>query len=180
MCKTWGPASRFQPTAGSSSRTADNPLGSCLRENEIKGNLHAKHVSVLCHALVLNKGYYSIENPLGSYLFLHPGIMSLSQTRGSFFCCFDQCLFGLQLPGCDADHYIRKRTRILTNVDELTDLEGLCAGPSADHKHEHCWGSRIVDGKHISLTSSAATYPIKLCRRWAKCIQKLYKRLDPP
>lgn len=178
VCRSWGPASRFQPARSRSSRTRENPLGSGLRSVEVQGNTHAAHVARLCSALVKVGGKFSIENPKGSYVFLHPDIGALSNLCETVFVDFDQCAYGLQLAGAGEHFYARKRTTIFTNCLELKMLERRCPGISATHKHDHCWGARVVNGKSVRLTSSAAHYPKELCKSFAAACHECRQNLS--
>lgn len=166
-CRSWGPASWFQPLRSRSTRTKENPLGSMQRPTEIEGNLQAENVARLCRALIKVSGYFSIENPGGSMLFHHPHIKALASSTNSIFVRLDQCMYGLTLPGSLPGEFCRKRTCIFTNMLELKDLEITCSGQTKLHRHVHAWGSRKINGKSVCMTSAAAAYPPKLCKAWA-------------
>lgn len=99
VIRSWGPASRFQPVRSRSSRTRDNPVGLELSPSEIQGNVHARHVARLCQALLRVGGYFGVENPKGSYVFLHPDLAAVGRHSSVFMAHFDQCAYGLALPG---------------------------------------------------------------------------------
>jgi len=159
VCRSWGPASRFQPERSRSTRTKENPLGTGERPAEIQGNLHADHVCRLLVALLANGCYFTLENPAGSYVFRHPRILAALEGHFHMFVTLDQCQYGLKLPGCKSNEFCRKRTTILTNIPELRDLAKLCPGTSASHKHVHAWGSAKVGNKLMRMSTAAAHYP---------------------
>jgi len=100
------------------SRSRDNPYGG-KHEREIVGNKHAAFV-VKCIRLILRVGgYFSVENPTSSYLWVLPSFkrlanhVSVSKTR------LHQCEFGLTFPDCP-EKRCQKDTIILSNVPELS------------------------------------------------------------
>ena len=80
---------------------------------------------------------------------------------------FDQCAYGLQLPGHPPGTYCKKRTGLLTSLGALRDVEKRWPGMSEGHCHEYAWGSREVGGKQVKLATAAGAYPPSLCKRWA-------------
>ena len=178
VCSTWGPASRFQPIKSRSTRSRTCILGDGSKPKEVQGNIQAHHVGLLCSALIQHHGYFSIENPAGSYVFMHPNIQCLSNHIGVYMFNLDQCSFGLQLPGSAPHHFVRKRTSILSNMPELFQLSRKCPGISNMHQHERCWGSRSREGqqKSISLTSASARYTSSMCNLWAQCCKECFSK----
>ena len=84
---------------------------------------------------------------------------------------FDQCMFKLTPPHLMKSNtkevYIKKPTRILTNMSTLCQLSQKC-----DKKHAHfeCMGSVRVDGMRVGVASSAGCYPPALCAAWARAV----------
>ena len=64
-CKTWGAAARLNGCT----RTASCPEGDGTLPREVNANLEVGRVCALCAALVSVGGFFSIENPAGSYIF---------------------------------------------------------------------------------------------------------------
>ena len=83
---------------------------------------------------------------------------------------FDQCAYGLQLPGADCYTFCRKRTCIYSNDLSLKKLSRYCPGLSKTHKHDHAWGSIKIAGKRFSKAAAAGRYPNQLCHDWAECL----------
>ena len=85
------------------------------------------------NTLVRNKlltktgGFWSIENPRSSLLWCFPGISEL----GGFTIDFDACAFGAKFP---EKGFIKKPTRIFTNLPALRSLGRRCPGT---HLHTH-------------------------------------------
>ena len=169
-CKSWGPAARLNKCT----RSGDCPGGDGSLERELLGNRLADVVGQLCQLLIDNGGYYSIENPAGSYLFKYAPICRLI---GQLF-NFCQCAYGLVLPGAQQHHYCRKNTSILSNLPELVILQLSCPGISATHVHDVAWGSRKLDGRTVSLARSAGAYPPNLCMAWAQAVAAAWKRFS--
>ena len=173
-CKTWGPAARR--SGCTRTRLAPGEDGSLTRE--IKANEEARVVAMLCALLAKHGGFFSIENPAGSYLFLYEPIAALSRDFECYVASFPQCAYGLQLPGAPPDTFCRKNTYLLTNMNTLRQLSVKCPGLSETHHHETAWGSRIVNGERIQLTSAAGQYPLNLCNRWAQITSKFFQDLS--
>ena len=83
--------------------------------------------------------YFRHLNPYDSFLWLSAVMSELFEFVGAAGCLveFDQCAFGLQLPGADRYTLCRKRTCIYTNGLSLTKLSRYCPGLSKYHKHDH-------------------------------------------
>jgi hypothetical protein len=166
-CRSWGPAGKRNH--GTRTKTAPEGVGALPRE--LQGNAEAVIVALLCRELIDSAGYFSIENPYPSYLWNFREITALSTYTPCFMITFDQCSYSLQLPASRQVDFCRKRTALLTNVSSLARLERKCPGVCATHQHEHAWGSRLVDGKHVKLTKLAGAYPQELCASWASLLK---------
>ena len=66
------------------------------------------------------------------------------------------------------------RIAILTNLVGLCTLKLSCPGFSHTHRHESAWGSRVVQGKSVSLARAAGAYPEGLCKVWAHKVKEAY------
>ena len=128
----------------------------------------------MCERLVSVKGFYSIENPAGSYIFKYSPVLQLSKLSDSWLINFAQCVYGLQLPGASAHAYCRKNNSLLTNMIALRVLAAKCPGISKFHRHEIAWGSKKVNGKVVKLAASAGKYPVSLCEHWAQAVKLAY------
>ena len=94
-CSSWGPAGRLN--LGTRSKTRPEGDGSLPRG--AVGNHRADQTAKLCQALVKVNGYFSIENPAGSYLFLYSPITDLGRATSCYPVRFCQCAYGLRFPG---------------------------------------------------------------------------------
>ena len=96
---------------------------------------------------------WSIENPTNSYLWSIRDYKKLRE--GAMFVIFDSCIHGGSR---------KKSTGLLTTLEALIALEGVCQG---DHDHLE-WGHvRNHDGTIVFDTSKEAAYPKLLCERFA-------------
>ena len=75
------------------------------------------------------------------------------------------------MPGAEPDSFCRKLTIFLGNFQEILALERACPGLSASHRHEHAFGSRVVDGKCVKLAAAAGHYPFDLVKALAGIIK---------
>ena len=131
-----------------------------------------------CRALISVGGFFSIENPAGSYLFGYCEIAQLSSLCTCYLVKFAQCAFGLKFPDSKPNEFCRKNTYVLSNMKELRELSRKCPGISRRHKHAHAWGSVKVKGKVRNRASLAGAYPPELCRCWAPCVRDCHISLE--
>ncbi len=164
-CASWSAIQRMN----GGTRRAGRPQGAGVRLNEERANGLAEWVAVACRGLVAVGGFFSIENPKGSYLCEFSPIDALRALDGVVDVVFDQCMYGL---GKDTDGAgpcrVKKGTRILTNRGSLAELALKC-----DHSHEHmcCLGHVKVSGCTRSLPKLAGQYPIALTKKWASLVR---------
>ena len=127
--------------------------------------------------LVLHRagGFWSIENPESSLLWLLKDFIRLAELPGAFVVTFDQCAYGAPS---------RKPTRILTNAPWLRACAGKCED-APPHVHVELRG-KVEDlrpGQHgmVWRTTLAAEYPEGMCNAWARALlgwsDKLEERL---
>ena len=104
--------------------------------------------------------YYSIENPSRSKLWDSNPMLSLHTDRHSYFLEFHTCGYGASC---------KKQTKIFTNLPGLFVLSRFC---TRDHKHDHLQGKVRIANKHgqawINRTALAGSYPMQLCKAWAR------------
>jgi hypothetical protein len=148
------------------------PEGNGTLQREITANLQVERMCKLLSALMYAGGYFTLENPHSSYIFSFGAMLPIRSRHDVFLYSFDQCRFGMQLPGAESHTFCRKRTSILTNIPCLRVLEGFCEGISSRHQHEACWGTRKVGGKNVNLCAAAGLYPTKLCNSIAGCVHQ--------
>ena len=163
------PCSSFSimQTMNGGTRTSSNPEGTGERKNEICGNELADVVCELCWLLYKSKGFFSIENPLSSFLWKYGPVDLLNEI--AFDVDFDQCQFGLAPPHAaetnQRDLFIKKATRLRTNLQELKGLGVRCQG---GHRHYRCLGSVRAGGRCVRISEAAGHYPRDLCAAWAR------------
>ena len=161
-CTSWGSLNTYN--GGTRRRWC--PDGSDdLLPREALGNAQSVAVAGLCALLDKVGGLFSVENPRASYLWLSGPFLKLQQSLGDRFIVtdFDQCQYGLQLPGSKSHEFCRKSTRIVGNFVELSAICLKCSGKTPRHQHIHAIGSVSVDGKRISRAGAAGRYPKGLC-----------------
>ena len=159
VCTSWGPASRMS----GGSRRPHCLYGNPPTERERRGNVQAMHMCSLLNALIDSGGFFTVENPAGSYLWDTKWVQRICKKTETYFVTFDQCQFGLRPPAARRHEYTRKRTTIWTNMKSFQDLAILCCGCSFSHVHVHAWGVRSVSGKCVRLACAAGSYPTALC-----------------
>ena len=159
--------SLLQTLFNGGTRTADRPQGDGSLDREVHGNNQATAVAKLCWAQHRANGWFSIENPRGSFVWNFGPILELAS-----ICIdvdFDMCEYGLLPPHLtESDSvFIKKPTRLRTNLNALSALSCKCSGT---HKHFACMGHVRVGGKSVRVSTAAGVYPRRLCRRWAKLV----------
>jgi hypothetical protein len=168
-CSSW---SQLQSINGGTRRNA-RPEGDGTLEREAKGNSQAKVVSDLCRLQSEMGNYYSVENPLSSFLWKCECFVGLKEDTKAVGVEFCQCVFGL---GVNIDEgggipqhrrLIKKPTRILTNMRSLLLLKRDCA---CSKPHLPCYDTVICGGKHRKVSCLAGVYPPELCSEWAKIV----------
>ena len=154
-------------------RRSERPLGGDEPlPREILGNKQAERMALLLKAQTDVGGLWSVENPRGSYLFSAPPILDLQHYANAETVHFDQCSYGLRLPGDLDYHYVKKGTTILTNIRDLHCLSSSCPGLSDTHRHTWCIGTGTYHGKTYKRSAAAAHYPVKLCEAWARGVAR--------
>ena len=176
-CKSWSQLQRMN----GGTRRKSTPAGDGSNPHEERANILARRIALLCRDQHKCGNYFSVENPRGSYLWDFESIAALG--RISYEVDFDQCMYGLLPPHLtdESKTYIRKSTRLLTNMVELKSLSKAC-----DHCHKHytCLGSVRVRGQTIQVSAAAGRYPSRLCRAWAASVaeaagRRLHRRAVP-
>jgi hypothetical protein len=173
-CRTWGPAGRL---AGGTRRAAQ-PLGDGTLSREIEANAEWDFAVAIWATAVLAGSHVTLENPRDSYVFSTPGLAELRLGCQVYEVEFDQCGYGLQVPGCTPIDFCRKRTKIISTSPALAGLARSCPGLGYKHQHVRVWGQVKVNGTSYSRTEMAGAYPQALCRIWAQATKE--SLLQPP
>ena len=169
-CSTWGRAGRLNK----GTRRVGREMGDGSLSRECDANSLSHIVSSLCILLQQHGGIFTIENPHDSYLWNSVYISSLRSKVTCYFANFDQCAYGLRLPGSAKHVYCKKSTRILSNYPYISQLDRRCPGKCEAHQHEWAWGSVAVKGKSVKLAAQAGHYPTSLCKAWAKVVHEAW------
>ena len=156
-------------------RTLQRPEGTGTNLKEEIGNVLAEQVLRICAAPLRAGHYFSIENPAGSYLWKLSGIVDLLTDADKVIeVVFDQCCFNLLAPvavdrdAAAAPLYIKKPTKIVTNMKELAVLGRRCIG---EHVHLHCMGGVKTSAGWVRISAWAQQYGPELCRAWAAAVR---------
>ena len=174
-CTSWSAAGRLN----GGTRRRDNPDGGPqLLPREVLGNRHASIMVSLCIRLVDKGCFFSIENPLDSYLWICSMFDRLwSHCSGKDWKFdFDQCAFGLKLPGCSHHEYCRKSTSVVTNIPDLQFLQRRCPGRGQKHRRVAAWGTVSVNGRTYHRAACAGRCPPMLCHVWGSLVAVFPKR----
>jgi len=112
---------------------------------------------------------WTLENPFDSFEWHTDELRFLSSLDEVDSVLLDQCMYRLRPPDWDShsDVRVRKRTRILGSLKDLSKLRCMC---DRGHTHSVAFGHCKVAGKRVSRTKSAGAYPAGLCGAWAKLV----------
>ena len=124
-----------------------------------EGNLLAARSAQLAMLQYKAGGWFSIENPATSFMWIYAPVRRLLKLEGVQLLAGDQCMFGGEY---------RKPTSWLTNAEHIKKIAVKCPGPP-EHEHPALAGKvRDFHGKLVWKTSLAAEYPEGLCDALAK------------
>ena len=125
---------------------------------------------ILIDILVAHENFWTLENPLTSYLWSMPSLKRKLKDKECFSVTFDQCAYGLKLP--DDNGVLRpckKATRIIGNISTLEELSRKC---TCVHKHVHALGGVRTPCGWKRRSELAGHYPIRLCDAYAQVVEK--------
>lgn len=132
-----------------------DPKNALVRE----ANLLAARTAQLAALQYKVNGWFSIENPANSFMWLLKSMIRLARSPTVNKVVGDQCMFGGEFV---------KPTLWLTNAPHLNILAKHCPG-APRHVHEKLIGfARNFWGETVFKTSLAAEYPQGLCEELAK------------
>jgi len=160
-CKTFSRARRKDQFASVRQlRSDERPEGFGDKVTE-EGNLLAHRMLELALRQVKQGKFFSIENPLLSFMWSLKRFRKLRETPGVRFVSVAQC-------ACGSLH--KKETGLLTNAPWLVDVP--CDMATRPHHHVPLIGFvedyRANGADKVFFTELAAEYPEGLCNRWAK------------
>ena len=118
---------------------------------------------MLCRIVSQRGGFWSLENPASSRLWLFEPIVRLRTLPDVIHVTWDMCQF-------KAPH--KKPTTLLTNMADIASLGRRCTG---GHVHETLQGTVrtcLADGRYAyrNRTSLAGAYTSALCDEWAQLV----------
>ena len=130
------------------------------------GNMFLIRTVEACILVFNLGGDFSIENPLGSFLWLTPPLKALQEHARSFSLDFDQCVFGAPS---------KKPTRLESSTQQFISLVQQCPG---SHVHEPLDGQVWLPEEHrwVWRTKLAQVYPLQLCQEMSTVIVQLFHR----
>ncbi len=167
-CSSWSCLQRIN----GSTRTKVCPKGDETFPDIKEGNDLAETVSHLCWLLSGVGSYWSIENPHTSLLWDYQPILGLLDV--GLDVVFDQCMHGLIVTALNLPppqvRFVRKRTRVRTNMSSLKALECTCSHSDRAQSHLRCFGTVQSPSGWTSVAKSAGAYPHLLCQRWASLV----------
>eukprot|EP00435_Cladocopium_sp_Y103_P021159 s477_g5.t1 len=138
-------------------RSEGHPEGFGDPEAE-EANLLADRCAAIAERQDEQEDFFSIENPLDSFIWDLKSMKRLARRKGVQFTPLDQCVYG-------GPH--QKATGILHNTAWLA--RGLRCGDAPPHQHTKLEGRvwSYKEDKEVWYTSEAAEYPSGLCEAWA-------------
>ena len=126
----------------------------------------------LCQLLHAHGSLFTLENPKTSLAWKTPPMKKLISDCHCNTVSFDQCRFGLRIPGLNGKLGLaRKPTSFVGTMPCLHLLEKHC-----DHTHEHVAviGGVKYQGAWQKRSTLAGSYPHLLCSAYAKAFEKSF------
>ena len=138
-------------------------MGNGLIEREVRANKLLDRSLALIRALLRGNrnNTFTLENPDTSFLFRMPGMRRLCRRSQVSSVILDQCMFGLRIPGCKQNEYVKKKTRFVGNVN-LAAILLKCDG---SHRHVHALGGVKTSTGWERRSALAGRYPELLCQQ---------------
>jgi IS30 family transposase len=107
------------------------------------------------------------EQPDGATSWFEDCVKPVRELEGVHEVQFDQCEYGLKDP--QNQKLFRKRTRVMTDCDEMKGLHVMC---SQNHEHQRVEGQTRVGGKWVNRSRCAQVYPKALVEKIVRCYMK--------
>ena len=148
-------------------RTEKNPWGNGTKCDEKHGNKQLKQAARLIQAQTQAGNYWSLEQPASSLMLATDVMQNIINQEGAHDILLDQCCYGLRSPDADVFTYVRKPTRIITNLPGAETLRVRCPG---GHSHTHAICSIKHKGKYVNRSLLAGRYPPMLCHSIARVV----------
>ena len=151
-------------------RRAWRPEGDSTRETELKANVLAARVCVLCTVLHKRGCLFVVENPLDSHVWMFEPMSAVRQMSGVQEVDFDMCMFGLRPParaGLDENVRVKSATRLVGNFEGLNGLKVRCDG---QHQHAPALGVARDSSGPQSSARVAGSYPTSFCSALARAV----------
>ena len=120
-----------------------------------------KFTAEICEARLVERKFFCVENPSGSWMWKIWYFAQLLAKPGVFVIDLQACMFGSTRP---------KWTRFVTNCPEFAAM-----GKHCDGSHTHAtWGVQKDRGanKWSFKTAEEAEYPAEMCRALAACVAR--------
>ena len=165
VCSSW---CRMTQRFNHGTRSEALPYGDGSSQKENTGNEQLQQMWRMILVFLELHIPFTIENPVDSLLWHSIEMLRLKQVPGIHNVVLDQCMYFLRAPDwrpTSGDFRIRKRTRLLGNVAELSSLKRIC---DKRHHHSWAWGHVRIREKRISRAAAAGAYPQNLCFHLAK------------
>lgn len=153
-------------------RSQQQPMGNGSLRREKLGNEIMLRTTHLCHLLHKHGSFFTLENPKTSWAWKTPAMKQLMATCNCAVVSFDQCRFGLQIPGLSGKLGLaRKPTTMVGTLPNLRHLARTC-----DHTHEHAAviGSVKHKGVWQKRSTLAGSYPHQLCTAYARSFERCF------
>lgn len=153
-------------------RARKQPLGDGTVKREVLGNEIMHRTTHLCQLLHNNGSFFTIENPLSSYAWKTPAMVSLASQCAAQWVKFDQCQYGLKIPLTPYEMGLAlKPTMMMGTLPHLDRLHRRCCRV---HQHVAVIGGVRYQGKWRKRSELAGSYPSQLCHSIAKIFEQSF------
>ena len=153
-------------------RSNDNPSGNGTIKREILGNRILHRTLELWRILHNHGSFFTLENPLTSYAWKVPAMISLIKDCQCQVVRFDQCQYGLKMPASESKMGLALKPT--TMVGTLPHMHLLSRRCSKSHEHVAVIGGVRHNGKWRKRSELAGSYPRQLCQSIARLFERSF------
>ena len=114
---------------------------------------------------------FVFEHPIGARSWGEEEVKRVRNFSNTHEVILDQCQFGLKDP--QNGKFYRKRTRLLTNIEEMKRLGCVC---NHEHEHQRVEGQTKVGGKWVNRSRVAQVYPKRMVEQMVVAFIKYRNR----
>lgn len=153
-------------------RSRSNLMGNGSVKREVVGNTIMLRTLKLCQILHNNGSFFTLENPLSSYAWKTPAMLTLFKRCACKIVHFDQCQYGLRIPATENTSGLALKPTTMAGTLPFLHLLGRRC--QKNHEHVAVIGGVRHKGKWRKRSELAGSYPFRLCQAIAKAFEQSF------